>query len=89
MSRITMRRTVVEPAGAQIGPEQSRVSALEIQFYGHDEPITIPLHAEPAAARARYLGVKADVIEAQRHNDRRVEIVRLLSCGLVRSMLRR
>lgn len=48
-------------------------SALEIQFYGHDAPISIPLPPQ-LAAQATCVRVKSDVIEAQRHNDRRVTI---------------
>lgn len=56
-------------------PQEPWMRAIEIHFYGRDAPIALPMpEAKVAAAQACFERVRSDVIEAQRHNDRRVEI---------------
>ncbi|MDQ4040040.1 MAG: hypothetical protein M3313_17245 [Actinomycetota bacterium] len=60
---------------AQWGLREPPTLAVEIHFYGAEEPISIPLPGLDATKAETYFErLKSDVIEAQLHNDLRISI---------------
>lgn len=75
MSRATVDTTGSGDVNGTRPPRKPPMLAVEISFYGPEEPVTIPLPGlDKAKAQSYFQRLKSDVIEAQLHTHPHISI---------------